>query len=468
MSTLRNRACGLKIRNEKMRKKEIRMKKVLKTISMMLAAVLMIGMMSLTAFAASVCNHQWATPSGKDKAEVQFCRKCSTYCYHNETTVTHTCKSNYEITKCTLCKVQISMVDKGTKGNHNYVDGVCTNCQGLDPDHNEPCNHTWDRTTYKCGVCGEDCPHEGGEKVNYTCKSTYKTTLCEDCNKVLSTENMGVAAEHNYVSGICTWCNNPEPCATHTWDKTTHKCSVCKVDCPHTAYESYAHNCKSEYDVKRCVDCYYVDPNSRVYTGFGDHKFENGICIFCGKDNVPCEDGKHVWEYKSGIGKCTKCYVWCGDHDLKTTHPDCTEGGYILHKCQFCGYSTIDNTPVEPGNHTYGTDGVCTKCGDACEHKSTKTTNSATCKKDGQKVVTCKICKKVLSVKNVKALGHNYVEGVCTRCGKVYDYRGVVLHPAALDKVPKTGDFSVVMMGAVEAITALGTGVAFARKKKEK
>lgn len=54
-----------------------------------------------------------------------------------------------------------------------------------------------------------------------------------------------------------------------------------------------------------------------------------------------------------------------------------------------------------------------------CEHANTTTTTTdATCTTDGSTVVTCDDCG-VTSQEKISALGHNYVDGICSRCGKV-------------------------------------------------
>ena len=50
-------------------------------------------------------------------------------------------------------------------------------------------------------------------------------------------------------------------------------------------------------------------------------------------------------------------------------------------------------------------------------HKYTSCTVNATCTKAGKKYSECVICKRIRDKKSLPALGHNYVNGRCTRCG---------------------------------------------------
>ena len=93
-------------------------------------------------------------------------------------------------------------------------------------------------------------------------------------------------------------------------------------------------------------------------------------------------------------------------------------------------------------------------------HQDTKVVNAkpATCTEDGYTGDTvCAACGKVLAKGEViKALGHDYKDGACTRCG---------------DKQPgvNTGDNSTMTMWTMSAVMALaGAVVLVLRSRKEK
>ena len=94
-----------------------------------------------------------------------------------------------------------------------------------------------------------------------------------------------------------------------------------------------------------------------------------------------------------------------------------------------------------------------------CDHDhTTRTETPATCTEDGYTGDTvCAACGKVLAKGEViKALGHDYKDGTCTRCG---------------DKQPgvNTGDNSTMTMWTMSAVMALaGAAVLVLRSRKEK
>jgi len=68
-------------------------------------------------------------------------------------------------------------------------------------------------------------------------------------------------------------------------------------------------------------------------------------------------------------------------------------------------------------SHTWQS-GVCTICGKVCSHNfgAWVTVTEATCVNAGLKKRTCSICG-LEETETIEALGHNWVEGVCSRCG---------------------------------------------------
>lgn len=56
---------------------------------------------------------------------------------------------------------------------------------------------------------------------------------------------------------------------------------------------------------------------------------------------------------------------------------------------------------------------------DECEHTNTTTTTvDANCTEEGSTTVTCDDCGETVSETTIAALGHNYVDGVCSTCGE--------------------------------------------------
>lgn len=79
-------------------------------------------------------------------------------------------------------------------------------------------------------------------------------------------------------------------------------------------------------------------------------------------------------DYTQTAGASNVTYVYSEEHGRwaatahtftdTVTDPTCTEQGYTTHTCA-CSYSYTDTPVAATGNHTYGTDCLCTMCGRA-------------------------------------------------------------------------------------------------------
>ena len=78
----------------------------------------------------------------------------------------------------------------------------------------------------------------------------------------------------------------------------------------------------------------------------------------------------------------------------------CVEDGAKKHTCSACGENETDIIPAT-GEHSFG---------------EWATTKKATCTENGEKMRTCSACDKT-EIETILALGHNYVNRVCSECG---------------------------------------------------
>ena len=129
-----------------------------------------------------------------------------------------------------------------------------------------------------------------------------------------------------------------------------------------------------------------------------DHNYVDGFCSACGKEQpIGCEH-----EYESVV-----------------TAPTCTEKGYTTYTCQLCGDTYVADE-TEALGHSF-VDGSCSICGgkdvDNCEHEYVKTAVTASCTEQGGDKYTCSKCGHSYLENATEALGHNYVNGICDRCG---------------------------------------------------
>ena len=102
----------------------------------------------------------------------------------------------------------------------------------------------------------------------------------------------------------------------------------------------------------------------------------------------------------------------------------CTETGYTGDTyCTDCGACLKEGTVISALGHNYE-DGYCTRCGEElpCPHENTELRGAvdATCTEDGYTGDTyCTDCgQKVYSGVTIKAMGHDFEDGVCTQCGE--------------------------------------------------
>ncbi len=117
--------------------------------------------------------------------------------------------------------------------------------------------------------------------------------------------------------------------------------------------------------------------------------------------------------------------VTCAHEHTEPQHKDatCTEGGYDRTVCKDCGME-LSGTTIPATGHSFK-EGVCTVCGapdpdykPTCKHEHTKNeTQDATCTVGGYDRTVCTDCGKELSVSSKPALGHEYKDGKCIRCG---------------------------------------------------
>ena len=128
------------------------------------------------------------------------------------------------------------------------------------------------------------------------------------------------------------------------------------------------------------------------------------------------EKGQNDWEQME-VDVCS--HIW-GEEKI-TLAPTCTTPGKKVRECENCGKTIEVETPALGHNYE---NRVCTRCGEekpGCDVHTFGdwvTTTSATCTTNGTKKRTCTACG-TAEVQEITKLGHNYVNRTCTRCGDV-------------------------------------------------
>ena len=138
--------------------------------------------------------------------------------------------------------------------------------------------------------------------------------------------------------------------------------------------------------------------------------------------------------------------------------PTCTAAGFTTYTCS-CGNSYKD-TYVDALGHNY-VSGVCTRCNAKDPnyqvphaHSYTAAVTAPTCTAAGYTTHTCS-CGDSYKDNYVNALGHNYVNGACTRCGaKDPNYKPAV----SFIDVPSDAFYANAVKWAVENEITTGVG----------
>lgn len=158
-------------------------------------------------------------------------------------------------------------------------------------------------------------------------------------------------------------------------------------------------------------------------------------CTAEGYTTYTCQCGfYYTGDYTDPLGHelngdaCTRCDYVTHKHVYEKTvvSPTCTEKGYTEGVCTVCG-ATFRTDVTEASGHTFE-DGKCIRCGyeKGHEHSYEKTVVAATCTEKGYTVHTCLSCGDIFIDGHTQPFGHDYVDGVCARCGSLCGTAGLV------------------------------------------
>ena len=162
-----------------------------------------------------------------------------------------------------------------------------------------------------------------------------------------------------------------------------------------------------EFDAMEAEICSHIWKDGAI--------LKESTCTAEGKKQKVCENCKKVIEIETpALGHnfvnrvCTRCgekEPGCTTHTygewVITKNATCVAEGSKKRTCTVCGVEEIE-TIAATGVHTYG---------------EWQVTKQATCTADGTKTKTCTVCGATQS-QSIAKLGHNYVNGTCTRCGE--------------------------------------------------
>ena len=253
-------------------------------------------------------------------------------------------------------------------------------------------------------------------KQNATCiTSGYDIEICSRCKTKIKND-VTPALGHKWGEAVTTK-------ATCTVNGSSVKtCERCEITLKTTIIavghvwvldetKSKTASCtasgKSHYDCEVCKEAYEVTESQKA------HRWQTTVvaptCTAQGYTLKECATCKtsSVSDYKDALG-----------HDLVDTviAPTCTEAGFTKHECSRCGYRATDTNVVAALGHDK-VNGVCSRCGEGCSHKWQESKKvEATCTEGGYTLMVCSKCKSEKKENVTQALGHSFGVVECSRC----------------------------------------------------
>lgn len=263
-------------------------------------------------------------------------------------------------------------------------------------------------------VCSK-CNGKGTIRYDCTrCKGSgklYTTLTCQTCN------GKGKLYETVTKSATCALCHG----SCVTWSDS-QQCWVPCTFCGATGVYEW-----TETVEKECKNCGGTGSitQSRACSSCSGKGYYTEQCSDCGgTGGVGCLSTKHQYVFEVTPPTCTEqgyttrtCSI-CGlsgrydftvslDHDYQWVidqEATATTAGYRHEECTRCGKSRNENTVIPPtgGDHVHSYDRVVV---------------APTCTERGYTKYTC-ACGSSYADAYVAALGHEFRNGVCTRCGR--------------------------------------------------
>ena len=330
---------------------------------------------------------------------------------------------------------------------HQYADPVWVEATCTEPGYNK---HT-------CTICGEFYGTDYTQPLGH---SYEQTQVAASCTAQGYTLHSCKACGHSY-------CDNFTEKTAHdygNWDPEKlpscaengirhHKCKVCGYresdEIPaqgHQFKETGCQNSSCNQAGKRQLEC--VD------------------CAMCIEETLPAKSHNYQECYGN---EAMKAFMDTQGVNVLWSHE---EDGMYLFACEDCGdvmygaahnagqagtasavcrhTHTSCNTVCQGGCTAPSLDAeVCDDCGEVVAmrvfggtgHVYTSVVTEATCTEDGYTTCTCDFCGDSYVADRVDALGHDYVDGVCTRCGG----QDVLLGDVNGDGKVNTGDARLLL-----------------------
>ncbi len=227
-----------------------------------------------------------------------------------------------------------------------------------------------------------------GKKPKCTTDGYTDSEYCATCGEELVKSVALRALGHNYENGVCTRCGQAEPISeihTHTFAVIPAVEPTCTTD--------------GTSECVYCSECETVFLPKKPVAKLG-HSLVNGDCTRC---------GVHVHKELVFPAVAVTCFA---------------DGTSEWSMCEYCGEILKPmQTTKAPGEHSFGADGLCVRCGsDKYGHihdweilKYVKPSCEDPGLTEGR---YCKTCSARLEQQFLMPTGHNFKDGKCTVCGK--------------------------------------------------
>lgn len=327
--------------------------------------------------------------------------------------------------KTYTCDCGDSYTEEIPAKGHHFEDGECTDCGEKDPDYHK---HSYTETVTKEPTCTE-----AGEKT-YTC----------DCGDSYTEEIP--AKGHHFVDDECTDCGEKDPSHVHTYVPYELMIEPQLVSSTKGVYptNSAKYTKWTNRGSKDGYTDFYVNSictggntgsqfNATAeitlpddYEGEYDYKYYFTYTMGCSDKGAAVRlllNGNLVHRYSNG-----QVVSAIGSANSVATIPLHAGKNTIALQAHF--YNASGSTNPDPNRYNWydvylenitlfdGTEyHICNECGKKEKHVLEETvTRLATCTEAGEKIYTCSICGGQFT-EEIPATGHNYVEGVCDKCG---------------------------------------------------
>ncbi len=312
---------------------------------------------------------------------------------------------------------------------------VCTSC---DQSFSEP--HSWDLSggKYVCTVCGaiqSEHVHSFGWIITYspTCLlDGYTVYKCEACSETKK-DDVVPALGHNYVNGVCSRCDSPE-----TSLPSQNVCDAAIESVRDLYFDSG--DAVIQIEIKNLGMLSIVPCRYEVYKGAPDGELVSQKTI---QGLEPGETVSHSFKANNDPNQTEIYYIIlrCSDGIFYDQNPANNYAAIVTKTInESCFHNFTHWEAISGERHT----GFCDACGktvthdhffvsdvDGCvlcgaprptahEHHFVEYfTFRPTCTQQGYTEYRCEECFEVKKDSFVPALGHDYVNGECDRCGDV-------------------------------------------------